>query len=168
MHLEAYRPSFFGAIAGGGAQTPATLELMSRIVRRYKRHSAVRNTALELTQGLAQKDSPGEIRRLFEFVRDRVRYVRDIKGIETLQTPDATLEIGQGDCDDKSTLLAALLETIGYPTRFVAVGSRPGSYSHVYVETRTRSGERWLPLDATEPVLAGWSPRGASFLRWHN
>jgi transglutaminase-like putative cysteine protease len=113
-----------------------------------------------LVAGLAPKDWIGELRALFNFVRDRIRYVKDVRGLETLQTPPATLEVGQGDCDDKSTLLAALLESIGHPTRFVAVGFvQPGRYSHVYVESR--AGSRWIALDATMPHDAGWMPPGA-------
>lgn len=165
MQLEHARPEFFGELPGGALQTPATLALMSGIVRRYKTHRAVRGAALDLTAELAQKDWPGEVRALFEFVRDRIRYVRDVRGVETVQTPDATLDIGAGDCDDKATLLAALLESIGYQTRFAAVGSRPGRYSHVFVEARERVGAPWIALDATEPVAAGWRPPGVSYMR---
>lgn len=121
---------------------------MRRFVQQYKKASAVRDTALGLTAGLRQKDWVGEVDALFTWVRDHIRYVRDINGVETLQTPVATMDVGCGDCDDKSTLLAALLESIGHPTRFVAAGYQsPGRYSHVYVETRL--GARWVPLDAT-------------------
>jgi transglutaminase-like putative cysteine protease len=121
---------------------------MWRFVQQYKTSGTVRETALSLIAGVAQKDWAGEVREIFEWVRDHIRYTRDINGVETLQTPEATMELGAGDCDDKSTLLAALLESIGHPTRIVAAGyHRPGSYSHVYVETRLGSG--WVPLDAT-------------------
>jgi transglutaminase-like putative cysteine protease len=108
----------------------------------------VRETALSLTNGVRQKDWVGEVNSLFRWVRDHIRYVRDINGVETLQTPVVTMEVAAGDCDDKSTLLATLLESIGHPTRFVAAGYQaPGRYSHVYVETKL--GSRWVPLDAT-------------------
>jgi transglutaminase-like putative cysteine protease len=133
---------------------------MVDLARRYKRHPLILSTARDLVAGLAPKDWIGELRALFNFVRDRIRYVKDVRGLETLQTPPATLEVGQGDCDDKSTLLAALLESIGHPTRFVAAGFvQPGRYSHVYVESR--AGSRWIALDATMPHDAGWMPPGA-------
>ncbi len=95
---------------------------------------------------------------LHRFVRDRIRYVRDVRGVETLHTPLALLQLGQGDCDDKATLLACLLESIGHKTRFAAVGFEPGRLSHVLTEARI--GARWCPMETTEPVDMGWYPPG--------
>ncbi len=135
-----------------------TLRVMRSMVRQGKQNIALRKKALDLTRGLDQKDWLGEVKRLHRFVRDNIRYIRDIQGIETVATPETTLELGQGDCDDKSVLLATLLATIGHPTRFVAVGFRPRHYAHVYVETKI--GNKWIPLETTEPVEVGWSPKG--------
>ncbi|MDE2019669.1 MAG: transglutaminase domain-containing protein [Patescibacteria group bacterium] len=100
----------------------------------------------------------GEIRALFEFVQNEIRYVRDIHNVETIHFPEVILENSQGDCDDKAVLLGAVLESIGHPVRLVAVGFRPGVYSHVYLETRFGKNG-WLPLDATEPYSMGWKPK---------
>lgn len=139
--------------------TRATLAIMSKITRDAKKHLPIRLLAQSLVSGNAQKDYCGEIKDLHRFVRDNIRYVRDIRGVETLQTPEKTLEFGGGDCDDKSTLLAALLESIGHPTRFVAVGFKSGNYVHVYVESKM--GVKWYPLETTEPWEAGRGPGGA-------
>jgi transglutaminase-like putative cysteine protease len=111
-----------------------------------------------LTANLAPRDYTGEANAVFGFVRDQIRFVRDIDQVETLQTPSKTLAAGAGDCDDKSTLLGALLLSIGHPTRFVAVGDAPDQYSHVFVETLI--GNTWVPADATEDVQLGWYPPG--------
>lgn len=113
--------------------------------------------ARALVRGLRQKDVVSAIRRLHGWVRDHVQYLRDVRGVETLSTPLLLLEQRQGDCDDKALLLATLLETLGLPTRFVALGFGP-RFSHVLVEVRLSSG--WWPLETTEPVPAGWYPRG--------
>lgn len=133
-----------------------TLALMRRLVREGKKNPLVRQTAVELTRGMRQKDWRGEIKTLHAFVRDKIRYIRDIKGVETLHTPERVLENEQGDCDDKSLLLAALLESIGHPTRFIAVGFQPGKFSHVLVESKI--GDKWISLETTEPVEMGWKP----------
>ena len=83
-----------------------------------------------------------------------MRYIKDINGVETLADPLQVVRQGQGDCDDKATLIATLLESIGHPTRFVAVGFNAGELSHVYVETKL--GSRWIALEPTEPVQMGW------------
>lgn len=116
----------------------------------------MRELALAIIADFPQKDFNREIQALFDFVKYRIRYVKDIHGVETLQTPAKTLEYGAGDCDDKSTLLAALLESIGHETRFHAMGFRPSHISHVLLDVK--SGGQWLPLDPTEPVAMGWSP----------
>lgn len=138
----------------------ATLRLMRQLTRAGKISLPVLLKAREITGELRQKDFPGEIRALHRFVRDSIRYVRDVRDVETLQTPDRTLEFESGDCDDKAVLLASLLESIGHKTRFVAVAFSPDDYRHVLLETRL--GNRWLPLETTEPVRAGWYPRNVS------
>ena len=147
------------AIPDGKAGTLATLRVMRDLVRVGKKSLAVRTLAVQLSGGLDQKDWIGEIRALHAFVRDRIRYIRDINDVETVQTPDATLTMRAGDCDDKSTLLAAMLESIGHPTRLVAIGFTPEEFDHVYIEARV--GNNWLPLETTEPVEIGWSAPGA-------
>lgn len=158
MLLNPPRRTFLGELPAGEPGTSATLKLMRRLVIQYKHAPQIRELALDLISQLRPKDWGGEIKAVFEFVRDQIRYSRDIRGMETLQIPPVTLDLSAGDCDDKSTLLAALLESIGHPTRFVAVGyTAPGAYSHVYVETKL--GPRWVALDPTMPVAVGWSPR---------
>lgn len=143
-------------IPTGPAGTRQTLEIMRRLVLSGKKSPMVRQAAVALTQGLVQKDTYQEIIHLHAFVRDRIRYVRDIRGVETLHTAERVLLNKQGDCDDKSILLASLLESLGHSTRFVAIGFRPNQYSHVYPEVFDR-GE-WLTLETTEPVDVGWQP----------
>lgn len=135
---------------------------MARLAREGRKALPVRLAAQQITRDLRQRDFPAEVDALHAFVRDRVRYVRDIRGVETLQTPEATLRIGSGDCDDKSTLLAALLEALGHPARLHAVGAAPGSYYHVYVETRI--GRRWEPLETTADWEPGRAPPAVSHM----
>jgi len=155
------------AIPDGKAGTIATLKIMRDVTNAAKRALPIRSLAVQITNGEYQKDWLNEIKRIHQFVRDEIRYVRDVRDVETIQTPEATLKIKAGDCDDKSTLLAALLESIGHPTRFVAVGFQPDDFAHVLVESRI--GAKWIPLETTEPVPAGWYPKGVvSRLVIHN
>lgn len=126
------------------------------MVRDGKKNLIVRHAALSLTSNCRQKDYSCEVRALHGFVRDNIRYVQDIRDVETIAVPGKTLELAAGDCDDKSVLLATMLESIGHPTRFTAIGFEPGIYAHVYVETKI--GESWIPLETTEPWEAGEEP----------
>lgn len=158
MQLTQRRLSFLGTLPDGPSGTHVTLKLMAGLVNQFKRDPLMRDTAISLVAGLRPRDWSGEARAIYEYVRDRIRFVRDISGVETLQTPPVTMELEAGDCDDKSTLLATLLETIDHPTRFVATGYRaPQSFSHVYVETLI--GTTWVPLDASTEQPFGWVPR---------
>lgn len=135
-----------------------TLQVMKALTRAGRSNLFVRTAALKLTGHLRSKDKPAEIRVLHEYVRDRIRYVNDIRGVETVQAPEVTMRMGAGDCDDKSVLLASLLESLGHKTRFHAVGFAPGTFRHVLPEVLL--GRFWLPLEVTEPVAPGWFPRG--------
>lgn len=140
-------------VSEGARGTAQTLAIMSGLVKRYKKNLQIRGLALSLVQGIQEKDWFSELAAIHEFVRDQIRYVRDIRGVETIHDPVTLLKFGQGDCDDKSVLAAALLESIGFETRFVAVGFEPDQYSHVYLEARVPGG--WVALETTEPWELG-------------
>lgn len=144
-------------IPSGPAGTRKTLSIMRQLVNAGKKSPVVRQLAISLTKGFVQKDWKAEILALYEFVRDRIRYVKDVNGIETLHTPEMVLYNAQGDCDDKSILLSSLLESLGHKTRLVAVGFRKNSFSHVYPEVFLNG--KWVSLETTEPVDIGWRPR---------
>lgn len=135
-----------------------TLALMVKLAKAGRKSWPVRQCAESLVRGLQQKDWKNEIAAVHQFVRDNIRYTMDIRGTETVATPEQTMERRLGDCDDKALLAASLLESIGHPTRFVAIGKRPGVFDHVLVETRV--GDRWIPVETTEPVPVGWYPKG--------
>lgn len=126
---------------------------MAGLVRKGRENPDVRAQALALVYGLKQKDYINEARRVHAFVRDRIRYVRDPRGVETLHEADQLLRQKTGDCDDKSILAAALLETLGHPTRLVAVGLDRRGYCHVFPEVSIRG--RWYPVETTEPWAFG-------------
>lgn len=126
---------------------------MADLANQGKQSMKVRRRALECVNGALQKDYAEEARRCLEYVRDDIRYVRDIRGVETLHTCDAILEIGQGDCDDKAILLASMLESLGHRCRFVAVAFTPGQWVHVWVQDMVYG--RWLDLEPTEPIPYG-------------
>jgi transglutaminase-like putative cysteine protease len=151
---------------------------MSALVKDGKKNIVIRQRAASLVQNLPQKDRLGEIRALFDFVKDHIRYVRDVRNVETQYFPEQILNQEYGDCNNKSVLLASLLEAIGHPTRFSAVGFEPERFSHVFVDTaigtNTRgtnihNNRKWLSLDPTENKPMGWRPPGiVNWLPWYN
>lgn len=142
--------------------TKATLRIMRNFVRAAVRSpdQTIRLAANRIIRdaGVLPRNWIGEIRALHAFVRDHIRYVRDPVTVELVQMPEKTLELGYGDCDDKSTLLAAMLDATGHPARFWAVGFDGQGFSHVLVEALV--GEHWMPLETILDVDAGWRPPG--------
>lgn len=143
---------------------------MGQVVRAAVRDPrlAVRNQALEIVRGLPSKAWRAEVEAVYHWVVDNIRFVKDIRNIETVQFPAQTLQYGQGDCDDQAVLIASLLEAIGHPTRFIAVGFRPGLFSHVL--TQTKIGDKWVSLETTELGAGiGWfPPKVTSVMIHHN
>lgn len=145
------------AIPDGAAGVSQTLNLMAHFTREYRVNPDIRSLAVSLVRNLPAKDSIAEIINVFEYVRDNIRYTADVRDVETVSTPDTILSTGVGDCDDMSLLIATLLESIGFNTRFVAIGlSEPGYFEHVVAQVALNGN--WITLDATERVLAGWQP----------
>jgi len=131
---------------------------MRQMVRRYKRFVPLRQLALSIIQDVpGTKNFPAQVARIQHYVRNNIQYVRDITSVETVQTPERTVQNKAGDCDDQSLLVATLLETIGHPTRFVAIKTKLlGPFVHVFTETRI--GRRWVAVETTEDWPIGMQP----------
>ena len=156
------------SIPNGWQGTRATLRIMSRITRHFKKNIQIRSLAQNIISDVqGHKNWTSQIKAVHAYVRDNVMYVRDIRGVETLATPIKTLETMQGDCDDQAVLLASLLESIGHPTRFVAMAETAlGPFVHVFTETKI--GANWYPLETTEKFPAGKPMRYARKMLEHN
>jgi transglutaminase-like putative cysteine protease len=152
-----------GNLADGDRGIAQTLDIMRGLIHKGSRELEVRAAAIDAIRGVRPHDHRGEVNALFRFVRDRIHFVNDVAGVETLQGPRATLSIGAGDCDDKATLLASLLGAVGISSslRVVAANRRaPGRFSHVYVVAHV--GGRNIPLDPTYArTPPGWQVPGA-------
>ena len=134
-----------------------TLVYMRELVKQGRVDPLIRQAATQAIFLTPEKDEYSEANAIFDMVRDSIRYVKDVNQVETLSTPQITLAGRLGDCDDQTVLLAALLESVGYPTRFVVAGySDPNAYDHVYLQACVNN--QWIDMDATEKQVMGWSP----------
>lgn len=130
---------------------------MASLARQYRKSLPIRTLALDIVQDIPGKQYGAEAAALCRWVRRNIRYTRDVTDVETIQTPLKTLDLGQGDCDDQSTLMASLLQAIGFPVRFVAIKtSVHGPFVHVL--TQAKVGSKWMPLETTEPWEPGTFP----------
>ncbi len=119
----------------------------------------VRKKAAELTA-----DRHGDLEKvqaLYEYVAGAFRYVSLSFGVGRYQ-PHAAADVLRnqyGDCKDKHTLLASLIESIGLHASAALVNSHadvdpdfpsPSQFDHVITRVRTGAGDIWL--DATAEV----------------
>lgn len=128
-----------------GTLPHGTLRLMRGMVRLGRLDPLILSTAHRLVAMCPEHDAGAEVRCIFDWVRDNIRYTADVAGVETLSNPRVVLERQSGDCDDQTMLLCALLESIGYVTRFVMADYDGRGFSHVYCEALVAGA--WMPLD---------------------
>ena len=144
----------------GSAGVAQTMREMRRLIDEGKRDAGIIATAHTVIFTQPEKLEAAEACSLFEFVRDHIRYVRDVVGHETLASARITLARQAGDCDDQTVLLGAMLEAVGYPVRLVvAAYDGPGVWAHVYLQVWAEG--RWIDCDPTERQAFGWAPPGA-------
>lgn len=123
----------------------------------------------KLAVDLGRKFEAGDFkqaRKIFEYVRDEIQYVYDPMGLEEIQSPETTLKLRAGDCEDQAILLSSLLSAIGFETALIFAdtandGIPDHVYSAVYIPTapdytkpfqnKELNDEKnlhdWIPLD---------------------
>lgn len=109
---------------------------------------------------IREKDTLGEIGAIFYGMRRDVRYTSDPVGIDLFENPQRTLQQKGTDCDGYAGLGCGSLMAIGIPCRFRVVRTKGAdTWNHIYIEADASRGrgEKWIPLDASEPVKPGWA-----------
>jgi hypothetical protein len=95
-------------IPEGHAGTVATLQVMQDAVGGGEgaHNTEVRHLAMKIVEGLPPKAYEREVRAIYDFMREHVRYTLDPRGLEWVQTPWYTLLVaGMGDCFEEGTLV---------------------------------------------------------------
>jgi len=106
-----------------------------------------------------EKDHRAEVEAIFRAVKRRVRYVRDIVKKDTYQSPIRSWEMRASDCDDFSSLLAALLGSVGYTCRFRVIKTKKASdWDHIFLLVKMPKTGQLFPLDASVNKPPGWHP----------
>lgn len=129
-----------GFIRDGVAGNYQIVYQMARIIRNsvaYDKGIADLTKQIEAASGQdAYSSSADVLRSIFDFVKDHVRYTKDIAGkIESLKDARATLSDGYGDCDDLTNTLCTLAGCAGFEDVRIALAKynqNESSFSHVY------------------------------------
>jgi len=151
----------FVKVPRGNRGTLVTARMIGEMIQSGAKDFYVRQKAIEIFRnaGVRPKDRFGEICALYNWVKQNIRYTRDIFRVELLHSARRMLELRAGDCDDMAILLGAMLVSTGHPVRLILAGFRPHkphSYSHIYPEVRVGPG--WIAIDTTVDKPMGWSP----------
>jgi hypothetical protein len=123
----------------------------------------------ELAINLGRRFEAGDFkqaRKIFEFVRDEIQYVYDPTNLEEIQSPEVTLKLRAGDCEDQAILLSSLLSAIGFESALIFADTNNDQipdhvYSAVFIPaapeyTKPLKSKRlddgknlhdWIPLD---------------------
>lgn len=99
-----------------------------------------------------------ELQKVFDFLRQNVKYKPDPRGMEKFQRPMVTLEDGVGDCDDYAILGGAILEILGYTALFRLIQEiSETSWSHVYllVGLPMKNPKEFIAFDPIKPGYPG-------------
>lgn len=153
------------SLFGGDNGITQTANAIRQAVNFAVRRPEIRRRAEYIVFGCAERDEYCEVTRIMKWVESHFRYVRDPLGLELVKSPevsDAEIETQgrfQGDCDDVTAYVAALLKSVGYQVRAVviAVPGKGEQFRHIYPRVYLPSRRNWLSLEMTakqRPI--GW------------
>lgn len=136
-------PSMRFTLADGQVGTEQTIAAMAAIVHSTDYSRDVKQLA-ERISGMHPQNPIQQMREVFHWFKQNVKFRRDPKGVEILSHPDQILEElvktatspdprVEIDCKKASVLGASLLRQMKFRPLFVVMGRRAdGPYEHVY------------------------------------
>ena len=103
---------YLGQIPTGWRGTQKTVEHVQALIRAGAKDFYVRQKAIDilLEKQVKPKDYLAEIKALFEWVQQHIRYTKDTFQVEVLHSAKRMLELRAGDCDDMTILLLKVEE----------------------------------------------------------
>lgn len=155
-HVSLKGPDTYHLPNWGAMGDPRRIATLRRIVLEYGRDPRVATLAVQIVRGdrsvwrkrSPMRAEPREYKKqaaaLLAWVQTHIYYVNEPG--ERLQSPEYTLRVGYGDCDDMAILLASFYEALRLPWKFVLSGGDP----------RTRQPVRWIEGQPLPPGIK-WS-----------
>lgn len=142
-------------------------KFLRRMITQYRGNPIVRERALNIIKGSAnQKDKAAQAIAIGEWVQANVYYVHELP--ERFNTPPKTLESMAGDCDDFTTLIGAMLESVGIRSQFIIMNI-DGQWRHIFpralIEPAGGSPSKVIPLDATLDYSIGELTDPVTYMR---
>ena len=143
------------------------VKLLFRQVAKSIRDPLARTLFAEATQGCPERDEQAEVEAVFYFVKSRLRYTGDVRGLDTYTSLRRSIELGIGDCDCGAIAICSILISGGYRCGVMILAQDGVTYNHVLACAEvprndvTESNRRIVALDWTVPeAYPGWLPAG--------
>lgn len=138
-------------LSEGDSGVAQTVAAMRQLIDHGKKDPACHERAAWILHAYHVRsfDFDGELRAIFHWVKENIRWTRDPTGKEGLHSAAEILRLRIGDCDDFSILVCSLLGTVGHRTRLITISNHaddPETFSHIYPEVQLENG-KWLPMD---------------------
>ncbi len=128
--------------------------------------------AKELTTGIVNEEE--KVRRIFEWVRDRVRYIAVSIGIGGFK-PHASDEIllnRYGDCKDMTTLFCSVARAVDIPVQQVLISTYPNGHVDTSLVSPFQFNHviAYYPIDADSGLWLDATKKGSPFgvVPWYN
>ena len=100
---------------------------------------------------IKQKDYLAELKAIFKWVRENIRYQFDPVNKDIIESPFTTIKLKLADCDGLTVLIGSLAQSMGYPVviKIIKQGDTGRMY-HIYplVGIPPSNPRGWIALDA--------------------
>lgn len=151
-------------LASGQRGNIQTLQAMASFVLRDISNPDVVELANSIISRAPSHDEMAEVKAIFNWVRDNIRYRKHPLNAQWVQDAIRTFaQYKSADCTSQTVILATLLGSVGYVSRFVTCGFDFGTdeFDHVYDQVSVN--DQWLSLDScNKTAMAGWEVDSAS------
>ena len=108
-------------------------KVLADLVVKYSAHPQIRELAAKLVRNCPDYNSRCELERIYNFVKNNIRYTEDVAYIDSYHSPLKILELGIADCDDFTILIDSLLAAIGWTVGARIISTEKNKpYHHIY------------------------------------
>ena len=123
------------------------LRFLRTMVTQYRQAPQIRDLAVGIVRnsGAPARDKKAQAIALANWVKTNIFYIHELP--ERFQLPTETLRLKAGDCDDHTTLLASMMESVGIPSSLVCMEVN-GQWAHIFPAAVMKNGAH-LHLDTT-------------------
>ena len=133
------------------------LHYLRSLIERFRADPEIRALAVHAVRHYKapQRNKAAQARACAQWCRDNLTYLHELP--ERFQWPDETLRTRSGDCDDFTTLIGSMIESIGIPCVMVTMEIN-GVWSHIFPAAQVGTPPSLLPLDATNKFPISVNP----------